>query len=149
MSHRSAKALTIISQGEQKASDPSEGGVFYPIVPYPKPTMVYSDRWKKRPCVLRYRAFCQEVKLRGVQIPVPAHVTFFLAIPRSYSQAKRKALDGQPHETNRADTDNLLKALHDALFKNDGHVWKTTAEKRWTSGQPGILIQPLEGEAHT
>jgi len=144
MSYRDAKALTIIPQGEQKAS---EGGVFYPIVPYPAPRMVRSDRWRKRPCVLKYRAFRDEVRLRGVVIPSGQFkVTFFMAIPRSYSQAKRDAMDGQPHTSNRADADNLLKALLDAALKSDGHIWSPHPEKRWTSGQPGILIEPLEGE---
>ena len=123
-------------------------GVFYPIVPYPKPRMSQRDRWKKRPCVLRYRAFCDEVRLRRVVLPIPSKVTFLIGMPRSWAQAKRDEFDGQLHEAERSDVDNLLKALLDGLYRKDGHVASVWPEKRWTSGQPGILIQPLDGVAH-
>ena len=43
--------------------------VVYPITPVPKPRMTRRDRWAKRPCVLRYWAFKDEVRLRRVSLP--------------------------------------------------------------------------------
>lgn len=37
----------------------------YPIVPVPKPRMTQRDKWQKRPAVMRYRAFCDEVRAKG------------------------------------------------------------------------------------
>ena len=36
----------------------------------------------------------------------------------------------RPHRQ-KPDIDNLIKALLDALYADDSHVWKITAEKRW------------------
>ena len=38
----------------------------YKIKPVPKPRMTQRDAWDKRPCVLRYRAFKDEVRKWGV-----------------------------------------------------------------------------------
>jgi hypothetical protein len=61
--------------------------LIYPIVPMGKPRMTRADKWKKRPEVMRYRAFCDEVRLRGVALPESgAHVTFVLPMPASWSK---------------------------------------------------------------
>lgn len=108
----------------------------YPITPVPAPRQVESDRWNKRPCVLRYRAFKDQVKAHGVELPVPCKVTFYLPMPKSWSKREKALQNGAPH-TQEPDVDNLLKALMDAVFqqregKNDSHVWSIAAEKRWS-----------------
>ena len=103
----------------------------YPIIPCPKPRMTRSDKWKKRPCVMRYRAFADEVRLRGVSIDQSgSHVIFTMLMPASWSKAKIAAHEGQPH-TQKPDLDNLIKALFDALYSDDSHIWRFSAEKRW------------------
>jgi len=37
----------------------------YKITPVPKPRQTRSDKWKQRPCVMRYRAFADEVRAAG------------------------------------------------------------------------------------
>lgn len=70
----------------------------YSIVPMGKPRMTRADKWKQRPEVLRYRAFCDEVRLRGVSMPdAGSHVTFVLPMPPSWSKKKRAELNGKPH----------------------------------------------------
>lgn len=100
--------------------------------------MTRSDTWKKRPAVLRYRAFRDEVRMLGVKIPVPASITFWMPMPESWSQKKRTAMLHQPH-CQKPDIDNCVKALLDAVFEDDSHVWKITAEKRWAA-VPGITV---------
>lgn len=103
----------------------------YDICPLPKPRMTQRDRWAKRPAVVRYRAFCDEVRLRGVALPVCcSHVTFVMPMPPSWSKKKRAALAGQPHQQ-KPDVDNLLKSLMDALFEDDCSVWDIRATKIW------------------
>lgn len=61
----------------------------YPITPVPKPRQVHSDKWMKRPPVLRYRAFCDECRLHKVALPLHgAHVTFVCQCLRVGANAK-------------------------------------------------------------
>lgn len=113
----------------------------YPIAPVSKPRMTQRDRWKGRPAVLEYHAFKDEVRARGVTIPVPCKVVFYIAMPASWSAKKRAAMNGQPH-TQKPDVDNLCKALMDAVFGDDSHVWSIWTEKRW-SDAGRIAIEPL------
>lgn len=109
----------------------------YDICPLPKPRMTQRDRWAKRPAVLRYRAFCDEVRLRGVALPVCcSHVTFVMPMPPSWSKKKRAALAGQPHQQ-KPDADNLLKALMDAVYHDDCAVWDVRVTKLW--GETGSI----------
>ncbi|MDU4995189.1 MAG: RusA family crossover junction endodeoxyribonuclease [Enterobacteriaceae bacterium] len=110
----------------------------YPIVPMGKPRMTRADKWKKRPEVMRYRAFCDEVRLRGVALPESdAHVTFVLPMPASWSKKKRQQYNGQPHQA-KPDCDNMLKALMDALYEDDAHIWDCRITKVW--GEIGQII---------
>jgi hypothetical protein len=73
----------------------------YDIEPIGKPRMTRSDKWKKRPEVMRYRAFCDEVRLRKLTMPESgAHVTFVLPMPASWSKKKRAEFSGKPISQN-------------------------------------------------
>lgn len=104
--------------------------MIYPIVPVPKPRMTQRDKWQKRACVLRYRAFKDQVRLRRVKLTPACKVIFRLPFPRSWPEDIQAQLDGKPHKC-RPDLDNLVKALLDSLFAEDSHVWEIQAEKRW------------------
>lgn len=110
----------------------------YQITPMGKPRMTRADKWKKRPEVMRYRAFCDEVRLRHVALPESgAHVTFVLPMPASWSKKKRQQNNGQPHRA-KPDCDNMLKALMDALYDDDAHIWDCHITKVW--GEAGQII---------
>jgi len=110
----------------------------YNISPMGKPRMTRADKWKKRPEVLRYRAFCDHVRLLGVVLPeAGAHVTFILPMPPSWSNKKRLLHDGLPHQA-KPDCDNMLKALMDAIYVDDAHVWDCRVTKIW--GETGQII---------
>ena len=112
--------------------------ILYPIAPVPAPRQTRADAWKSRPCVARYRAFKDEVRLRNVFIPVPCEITFYMPMPKSWSAAKRHNHEGQPHLI-KPDLDNLMKALFDAVFEDDAHIWDAHPRKIWSS-KPGIRI---------
>lgn len=103
----------------------------YNIQPVPKPRQTRSDKWKQRPCVMRYRAFADSVRKSGVEIGDTVGVTFFLPMPPSWSKKKRKEMDGRAHQQ-KPDIDNLVKALLDAVFDDDSHVYFVRAEKYWS-----------------
>jgi Holliday junction resolvase RusA-like endonuclease len=110
----------------------------YSITPMGKPRMTRADKWKKRPEVLRYRVFCDEVRLHKVQLPESDfHVPFSIPMPPSWSKKKRQQFNGQPHQS-KPDMDNLMKALMDAIYEDDAHIWDGRITKRW--GEAGRIV---------
>jgi len=116
--------------------------VIYPIDPMPKPRMTRADKWKQRPAVVKYRAYKDEIRLRGVSVPeASAHITFVIPMPASWSKKKRQSMNGMPHRQ-RPDIDNLHKGLLDALFTEDCQVWDHWITKVWGE-QGAIIIEPI------
>lgn len=102
----------------------------YPIIPVSKPRMTQSDRWKKRPAVLKYWAFGEE--LRSVMGPdcLQDWLTFHLPMPKTWSQKKKVAMLGKPHQQ-KPDIDNLVKAVFDSLLADDSVISEVHARKVW------------------
>lgn len=101
-----------------------------------KPRMTQADVWKKRPAVLKYRAFadrCRKVagsKLKNIR---PDHLGLAITIemPKSWSKKKRAEMLGQPHRS-RPDVSNILKAVEDSLWKEeDSMIWSVACTKHW------------------
>ncbi len=93
------------------------------ITPVPKPRMTQRDKWAKSPRVLRYWAFCEEIRLK---IPREfdlngCSIEFGLPMPKSWSKKKQAEMSGQPH-TQVPDLDNIFKALGDALYHDDSGI---------------------------
>lgn len=106
----------------------------WPITPVPAPRQVRRDKFRPSPSVQRYRAFRDEVALRKVWHPTPGDlVVFIMPIPRSRI---KQGLEGQPH-LQTPDVDNLIKALLDACYSDDAHIWTATAAKVW--GRAGAI----------
>ena len=105
--------------------------MIYPITPVPKPRQTRSDKWKQRPCVMRYRSFADEVRLLGVKLlPHGDSVIFHMPMPRSWSKAKKERMNRSGH-CQRPDLDNLAKSLFDAIHKEDSHIWNISISKQW------------------
>jgi Holliday junction resolvase RusA-like endonuclease len=103
--------------------------------------MTRSDKWKKRPCVLRYRAFCDAVLAAGVTLPeCGARITFYLPMPASWSRIKFSQYYGAPHQQ-RPDLSNLLKALEDAVYGEDSVIWSYAEVRKIWSDLGGIRIE--------
>ena len=120
--------------------------LIYAIDPLGKPRMTRRSMYvdgKLRPPVARYMAFKDLVRTIGVHLPECYHVTFVFEMPKSWSQAKRERMRGQPH-TQKPDKDNCEKALHDALLDDDAKVWDGRVSKFW--GEAGmIVVEEIEG----
>lgn len=108
-----------------------------PIEPMGKPRMTQRDRWKKRPVVLRYHAYCDLLRAEwnnltsSADVPERLVLRFNIPMPMSWSLKKRTAHFGQPHQQ-RPDIDNLAKAFMDALCEDDSYVYSLKAEKYWS-----------------
>lgn len=104
--------------------------------------MTQRDKWKRRPCVMRYFAFRDQLRSKILVLPVPLRLDFVISMPPSWSEKKKTAMDGQPHIV-KPDIDNLEKAVLDALLSSDSHVWCVMKSKRW--GRTGsISIEKLD-----
>lgn len=114
------------------------GARTYPVTPVTKPRQTRRDKWEERPSVMVYRAFADEVRLRRIHVPEEgAVITFVLPMPASWSEKKKQSMDGQPH-CQTPDIDNLLKALLDAVHKNDSHIHHIAGlTKKW--GREGSI----------
>jgi len=103
----------------------------YNILPVPKPRQTRADKWKKRPCVMRYRAFADQVKLMGITIYPGDSIEFILPMPKSWSKIKKAVANTTPH-LQVPDIDNLLKSLLDACYDDDSHIWMLNKiSKKW------------------
>mgnify|MGYP005657468903 FL=1 len=105
------------------------------IDPVAKPRMTRADRWKKRPCVVRYRAYSNRLREAALlQKYVPANeliMQFHIKMPVSWSKKKKEQMRGKPMQS-RPDIDNLQKSILDSLFPDeDSAIWKVCASKRW------------------
>lgn len=115
--------------------------VIFNITPIPKPRMTRADSWKKRPVVLSYWAYKDEINLWAnktkICISTELNVTFILPMPKSWSCKKKMNMNGKPH-TQKPDWDNLAKGLQDCLLKNDSGVHRAIINKVW--GYEGKII---------
>jgi Holliday junction resolvase RusA-like endonuclease len=95
-----------------------------------KPRMTQRDRWAKRPCVVKYYKFCDELRdaidVVGLDV-ARLDLVFHIQMAKSWSN-KKKAHRQKP------DADNLLKAFADALLKDDSGVCDMRSRKMWTDG---------------
>lgn len=110
---------------------------WFEITPVAKPRQTRSDKWKKRPAVVAYRAFADHIRLlaKKKKLTLPTHgadIYFYLPMPQSWSEAKRRKMANEPHQQ-KPDLDNLVKAVFDALCEDDCHIWEIRASKRWAS----------------
>lgn len=116
--------------------------MFIPITPVPKPRTTQRDRWAKRPVVVRYYAFCDELRLKFKEpLPERLGLIFYIKTPQSWSKKKTEAMLHQPHQQ-RPDIDNLTKAVMDALCEDDSHIYQLEAKKVWNDVE-GIEIYEI------
>ena len=117
----------------------------FDIIPMGAVRMTQSDRWKTNPdhpdpkkrarkAVAAYFAFKTALVLQANLLKFTLEdyldAIYFIPMPDSWSEKKKKAMLGMPCKS-RPDTDNITKAVKDALLKEDSAVWWEKAEKRW------------------
>lgn len=101
------------------------------INPIPKPRQTRSDKWKERPAVMAYRVFADELRLKyKQQLPPKFNICFILPMPDSWSEKKKKEMNGKPHQQ-RPDLDNLVKSIGDSLCEDDSYIYQVYMIKLW------------------
>ena len=100
-----------------------------------KPRMTKSDSWKKRPIVLKYWEYKDDIKnwafLNNFSLGNEIYCVFHIPMPKSWSLKKKMQMNYQDHQQ-RPDIDNLLKGLMDALLEEDSHIHTVYARKIWS-----------------
>ena len=110
-----------------------------------KPRMTRSDRWRQRPCVVRYWEFADKLKeavaLEDFKLGDKVHMEFHIEMPKSWRKKKREKMEGQPHQLpKKYDIDNLQNSIYDILRPNDdGRIYDIQARKYWAD-KPMIKI---------
>ena len=88
---------------------------------------------------------CEAMPVFTKDEPLMVMATFAKSVPKSYTKRKREAcLKGETLPTTKADLDNYLKAVLDALnglaFEDDSQIVKTIAEKIYAE-EPYIEVR--------
>ena len=93
--------------GDAPVIRPHADSVRYDITPVTKPRQTKQDKWKKRPCVEKYREYADKVRDLGITLDQAGdRIIFVLPMPKSWSQKKRnemrkKLYDAQDEVDNR------------------------------------------------
>ena len=108
-----------------------------------KPRMTRRDRWARRPAVLSYRAWADRARLAAAealgelmkarQPPGTVRAVAYFAMPASWRPKLRAEMVGKPHRV-KPDSDNVAKALLDALTDRDQVIHEIHILKRWDDG---------------
>jgi Holliday junction resolvase RusA-like endonuclease len=109
--------------------------------------MTQSDRWNIRSAVARYWAFKDELQRQaaqaGFELDKCPMIIFYMPMPKSWSQARRRQMAGQPHQQ-RPDIDNCCKGVLDSLVPDDdADIYFICAAKFW-SDTGAIEIKNLD-----
>ena len=101
-----------------------------------KPRMTQADSWKKRPIVLKYWEYKDDIKKwasdNNFNLGNEIYCVFNIPMPKSWSQKKKDAMLYKNHQQ-RPDIDNLLKGLMDALLEEDSHIHTVYSKKVWSN----------------
>ena len=116
----------------------------FDVNPVGKPRQTRSDKWKERPCVMRYRDFCDQVVYQAEGWDIPKsdlRIVFYVEAPKTKQERA-----GDPHHL-KPDVDNLLKAFFDALEDEDKYIYDVWASAYWCKmGNGHIDVYTLDRE---
>lgn len=108
----------------------------FEVNPVGKPRQTQQDKWKKRPCVMRYRAFADAVRAQADEWSVPKsrfRLVFHVEAPKT-----KQDRAGDPHHL-KPDIDNLTKAFFDALEDEDKYIHDVRATAYWCKAGDGRI----------
>lgn len=109
----------------------------FTIDPIGKPRMTQRDKWLSPPRkpVANYIKFKNEINYQankiGFKLPESSfHVIFYVPMPHSWSDKKKKQMSNTPHQQ-KPDLDNMIKAVKDSLCESDAEIWDYRITKYW------------------
>lgn len=135
--------------------DHSREFYLFDVIPMGAVRMTQSDRWKTNPnhadprrrqrkSVSQYFSFKNLMVLQSKEMNFELDeyldAVYFIPMPNSWSNKKKEQMNGMPCKS-KPDTDNITKAVKDALLKDDSEIWWERAEKRWAYKGSIILFK--------
>lgn len=98
---------------------------------------------KRKRLIQRYNKYkldlFEESRLKQFIMPeTGAHVVFYIPVPRSWSKKKKLQHHMEPHRS-KPDLDNLIKAMKDAIMREDKTIWEYKLTKRWINLPEGYI----------
>lgn len=117
------------------------------IVLVAKPRMTRSDKWKKRPATTNYWRFKDDLifltRKAGYELSKKLFVVFLVQMPESWSEKKKKLMDGTRHEP-KPDADNFCKSVMDCLKpSDDSMITPICGHKKWARNSGIIFFDTL------
>lgn len=112
-----------------------------PIDPCAKPRMTQRDKFNPSTAAIKYFNWKDELNRLAHELGIPLDlpgqiqsIIFMVPMPKSWSVKKKNSMYSKPHQS-RPDLDNYLKALQDALCKEDSHIYSIKGElgKYWNT----------------
>ncbi len=102
--------------------------------PMGKPRMTQRDRWKKRPVVLRWFAYKDEIRLKAGPFDFPISDYWMILTfkpPPSWTTKRTVEAFGAPHKQ-KPDKDNIEKGILDIFMPDDdSKVYDGRVTKQW------------------
>lgn len=118
--------------------------------PLGKPRMTRRDVWKQRPCVVKYRLWCDELRRQAGLLskvtfvrPHKLYVVAYFPIPASWPKRVKDKAAGQPHAC-KPDIDNVAKGIMDALLEHDQNIYRLHCQKFWDDGKGARVVVTFE-----
>lgn len=108
----------------------------FKVTPMGAVRMTRADSWKQRPCVIKYRAYKDQLREQAAQFKnkfeLKPGMVFLFVFPffKSYSKKKRSKLSCEFHQQ-KPDTDNLIKAVFDTFSDKDQFMYGYIPIKIW------------------
>jgi len=124
--------------------------------PVGKPRMTQRDkgrfvkRFGIRPCVKKYIDWANSARSQAGRLPErPTGISLeiYIQMPDSWSKKKRAKMNGKYHQQT-PDSDNILKSVKDALFKEDKTIAYDKAVKFWADRFPRIIVEVWRGDGY-
>ena len=127
----------------------------FDVIPTSAVRMTKSDTWKLNPNhpdpkkrqrkpVTKYFAFknliSSQANEMGFILGNHIDAVFLVPMPDSWSQKKKEQMNRMPCKV-RPDCDNYVKAVQDALSKEDGNIWFVSAKKVYSYRGSIILFR--------
>lgn len=113
-------------------------------LPFPaigKPTMTRADKWKGRDCVKGYFAFCDMARAFARRVPAAETIESvrIVANYRPTGSKRRAASMIGTRKRTKPDGDNIIKALSDALWKDDHKLGGVSCDRYWADRDETII----------
>ena len=111
---------------------------------HPKPAIRINHKGRHKPNAIAYYKYKDSIlsycKAKGFELGNEISITFYIPIGKSIAKKERAKRLGQPH-TFKPDLDNLIKAVKDALLKDDCAVWRYKDMQKIWSEEGKIVIE--------